>query len=105
MPHVRFRTLYITPGMAAQADEIVDLPPDQAAYLVGSGNASYVDEPTIVEPHEPEPDDDDQVDDEPDSPSRSSSKRNWVAYAVSVGMDPADAEAFTRDELAERYLD
>jgi hypothetical protein len=36
-------------------------------------------------------------------PARSASKATWVDYAVSQGTAREDAEAATRDELAERY--
>lgn len=39
-------------------------------------------------------------------PNKSASKADWVAYATSDegGMAQAEAEAMTRDELAEKYL-
>ncbi|MFE7029453.1 hypothetical protein ACFU9Y_04020 [Streptomyces sp. NPDC057621] len=40
-----------------------------------------------------------------DRPSKSASKKDWVAYAVSQGADEAEAESKTRDELAEAYGD
>lgn len=36
-------------------------------------------------------------------PAKSASKATWVDYAVTQGMPREDAEAATRDELAERY--
>ncbi len=36
-------------------------------------------------------------------PARSASKADWVAYAVAQGADQADAEAKTRDQLAELF--
>lgn len=42
--------------------------------------------------------------DEPKTPTRGDSKATWKAYATSQGMPEADAEAMTRDQLAERYL-
>lgn len=36
-------------------------------------------------------------------PAKSASKDEWVAFAVSKGADPADAEASTKDELIETY--
>ncbi|HEX8631137.1 MAG TPA: hypothetical protein VF755_23510 [Catenuloplanes sp.] len=43
---------------------------------------------------------------EDDKPSRAASKADWKAYATSprVGMAEADAEALTRDQLAEKFL-
>ncbi len=38
-------------------------------------------------------------------PVKSASKADWKAYAVSQGMDEADAEKATRDELAATYAD
>jgi hypothetical protein len=38
-------------------------------------------------------------------PSKSASKKDWVAYLVSQGADEAEAESMTRDELAEAYGD
>jgi hypothetical protein len=45
-------------------------------------------------------------DDRPTMPSRSSSKADWVKHATSPagGMTDADANAKTRDELAEHFL-
>lgn len=40
----------------------------------------------------------------PAAPRRSASKRAWVAYAVDQGMAPSDAEALTRNQLADQYL-
>jgi len=37
------------------------------------------------------------------APARNASKVDWVDYAVVQGADRADAEALTRDELADRY--
>ena len=36
-------------------------------------------------------------------PSKSASKAEWVAYAVSQGVPEAEAEAATRDELVARF--
>lgn len=36
-------------------------------------------------------------------PAKSASKATWVDYATAQGMPREDAEAATRDELAERY--
>ncbi len=36
-------------------------------------------------------------------PNKSASKTDWVTYAVNCGMAQADAEALTRDQLAERF--
>ncbi|GAA1026836.1 hypothetical protein GCM10009557_05950 [Virgisporangium ochraceum] len=37
-------------------------------------------------------------------PTRSASKGDWVKHATAQGMTEADAEALTRDQLAERFL-
>jgi len=37
-------------------------------------------------------------------PTKSASKADWKAYAISQGMDDAEAESMTRDDLAELYL-
>lgn len=42
-----------------------------------------------------------EADDAP--PAKSANKPEWVAYAVSQGMDPAEAEAAKKDDLVERY--
>lgn len=53
-----------------------------------------------VEPESgPEPEQDD------DKPRKSASKAAWAAYAVAHGMDEAEAEALTRDQLVERFSD
>lgn len=38
-------------------------------------------------------------------PGKSASKAKWVEYAVSQGMDEADAEAATKDDLIAQYQD
>lgn len=38
-------------------------------------------------------------------PTRSASKADWKAYAISQGMDQAQADDMTRDDLAELYLE
>ena len=39
----------------------------------------------------------------PQPPARNASTAIWVAYAISAGMDPDEAEATSRDDLADRY--
>jgi hypothetical protein len=39
----------------------------------------------------------------PKLPNRTASKADWKAYAIASGMDEADVEKATRDELAELY--
>ncbi|WP_282204536.1 hypothetical protein [Kitasatospora fiedleri] len=36
-------------------------------------------------------------------PARSASKADWVAYATGAGLDRAEADAMTRDQLVERF--
>lgn len=55
--------------------------------------------PVAVSAEQPDPE---PVD--PLPPARSASKTDWVRYAVSQGMTDADADAMTRDQLAEAYL-
>lgn len=54
-----------------------------------------VDEPPAAE----------EENDEPKPPARSASKADWVAYAVTQGVDADEADKLTRDQLAERFLD
>lgn len=42
-------------------------------------------------------------DGEAGAPAKSASKADWKAYAISQGMSEDDAEASTRDKLAEQY--
>lgn len=46
---------------------------------------------------------------EPDAsdkpPARSASKADWLAYAITQGVDADEADKLTRDQLAERFLD
>ena len=44
-----------------------------------------------------------RVADEPPAPTRSASKAEWVAHAVSQGMDPEEAEASTKADLIAAY--
>lgn len=44
-------------------------------------------------------------DDRDKPPARSASKADWVAYAVTQGVDAEEADKLTRDQLAERFLD
>ena len=43
------------------------------------------------------------ADDTDKAPGKSASKATWVEYAVSQGMDATEAEALTRDDLAEKF--
>ncbi|MEU8950901.1 hypothetical protein [Streptomyces sp. NPDC048489] len=37
------------------------------------------------------------------APGRSASKAEWVAHAVALGLDQADAEQLTKEQLIEQY--
>lgn len=39
-----------------------------------------------------------------ETPNRAASKADWKAHAIKQGMPEAEAEAMTRDALAEKYL-
>jgi uncharacterized protein (DUF1800 family) len=45
------------------------------------------------------------VNDTLEMPSKNASKADWAAYAIAQGMDEADAEDMTRNELAEHFAD
>lgn len=38
-----------------------------------------------------------------EAPAKSANKPEWVAYAISQGADPDEAEAATKDQLVEIY--
>lgn len=42
-------------------------------------------------------------DDAPDPPKRTASQAEWAAYAISQGMDPAEAAGMKRDDLYKEY--
>ncbi|MFE7273037.1 hypothetical protein [Streptomyces sp. NPDC057623] len=67
--------------------------------------AALADDPAsgwrCVEP-DPEPEPEPTV---LERPAKSASKADWKAYAVQEGMDEAEADAATRDELAAKYAD
>jgi hypothetical protein len=42
--------------------------------------------------------------DKPSPPGRSASKETWKAFAMTLGMSEAEADALNRDQLAERFL-
>ncbi|KMS72301.1 hypothetical protein ACZ91_64860, partial [Streptomyces regensis] len=54
---------------------------------------------------EPDPEREPEQSAEVVRPARSASKADWVRYAVGSGMPEADAEAMTRDQLAEHYTE
>lgn len=66
-------------------------PPPGAVEAAGDGPLTHVTEPA--------------EDSETKAPGRSASKADWVAYAVAQGVDQAEAEASTRDALAERFTE
>ncbi|MEV6536728.1 hypothetical protein AB0M86_45470 [Streptomyces sp. NPDC051639] len=37
------------------------------------------------------------------APGRSASKAEWIAHAVALGLDQADAEQLTKEQLIEQY--
>lgn len=41
----------------------------------------------------------------PEAPARSAVKADWVAYAVALGADPAEAEGMTKADLIEAYAE
>lgn len=45
----------------------------------------------------------DAADESPRLPNRTASKADWKAHAIAAGVDEADAEKATRDELAELF--
>ncbi|NML50543.1 hypothetical protein HHL19_12820 [Streptomyces sp. R302] len=67
----------------------------------------YHDRPAADEqpdgPPPPSGDDNGNGPDNIERPARSASKVDWVAYAVALGAEQADAEQLTRDQLAEQY--
>lgn len=69
-----------------------DTHPSELAYC----RAKYVVEPYVAEEPEQE-----QIEDP--MPRKSASKADWLAYAVEHGVDPAEAEALTRDQLVELF--
>lgn len=79
---------------------------DEARYAAladdpGSGWRRVEDKPTPKKPKKAEPP---KEPEEPKAPAKSASKADWVAYAAAQGMEQADAEAMTRDDLAAKYL-
>lgn len=96
-----------------------------ALYLMGSGGAVFSYEDPLPEhirkqwekgdltqvdedgtPYEEQPweaDEDDEGEEPARRPNTSSSKAEWVAYAVSQGMPEDEAEAMTRAALIEQF--
>ncbi|MFD3929692.1 hypothetical protein [Streptomyces sp. NPDC058614] len=69
------------------------------AYFRSQGyGVEEIDETPAPEPSS-EPDDSDKP------PTRSASKADWLAYAITQGVDADEADKLTRDQLAERFLD
>lgn len=44
-----------------------------------------------------------EVPEGPTPPAKSASKADWVAYAVSQGLSPENADGATKDELIDRF--
>lgn len=63
-------------------------------HLLDVGLIAVFGESSVAEP-----------DDTEKAPGKSASKATWVEYAVSQGMDATEAEALTRDDLAEKFGD
>lgn len=60
-----------------------------------------VDAAPVPEPGEPDEEAAEEAGD--DRPAGNASKADWVAYAVTQGADPDEAEGLSRDELREQY--
>lgn len=79
--------------------EVIDLPNDEAVQLLNQGAAEPLGEddpetatakaPAIALPE--------------GAPKASVSKKDWVAFAIEKGVDAAEAESLTRDQLVERF--
>lgn len=75
--------------------------------FLASGKLTLVGgEATPAEP-EPAPADEEPANADPDQdlPVKSASKPEWMAYAVSQGIDPASADAMSKAELVALYSD
>ncbi|MFG2059670.1 hypothetical protein ACGFI9_37230 [Micromonospora sp. NPDC048930] len=68
-----------------------ELTPSALAYFQGAGYKVEAEEAP-------------QAEEGGKTPSRSASKADWLKHAVENGMTEADAEALTRDQLAEKFL-
>lgn len=74
---------------SARAEELETLAADPAtAWHVEESEPAPEPEPVVLE-----------------RPAKSASKADWKAYAIQEGMDEAEAEKATRDELAAKYAD
>lgn len=94
---ITMRCLYATPTRIVEQGATAQLDADTAAALVASKQAVYADKaPTPAPTPAPSA--------ELETPSRSASKRDWVAHAVREGLDESDADAMTRDQLAGMFL-
>jgi hypothetical protein len=72
----------------------------KTVYVDSNGKAGSIQFPLVLAGAVVTVDEDDTA---PAAPNRSATKGDWVSYAVSVGATEADAEAMTRDELADTY--
>ncbi len=72
-----------------------DTPPGWAAEQI-TNPAAWGDDP-VDQPDDAAP--------ESDTPNKSATKPEWVAYAVEQGMDLAEAENMTKDDLIEHFTE
>lgn len=71
-----------------------DVPADEVAALLRQGRISLVEEPAPA----PEAS-------EPKRPTKSGSKADWKAYAISRGLGEEEADKATRDDLAALFAE
>jgi hypothetical protein len=90
------RTVHVTDPETRRLVTLVagTVPPSEYADLITNEQA--------WEPEQVDEDVADAADDGP--PTKSASKADWKAYAIAQGMDEAEADDMTRDDLAELYL-
>lgn len=81
-------------GFITEAEQVGGL------QTVRRGDGSLPDDGTPPAPDATEVDD---VDGDGPIPPKSATKDVWVAYAVSKGMNPAEADAATKDDLIANY--
>jgi hypothetical protein len=106
----RYRVSTPVPGFSGEsagvvfAQGVAEVGEDQAAQLAYFRGAGYHVED--IEAETPAPDGRESAPKRVlpgDAPNRSASKADWLAYAVAKGVDAAEAEAATRDQLVERF--
>lgn len=82
---------------AKQADDEAE----PATEVVAAGTPTMVQsvtEPALLEPVEP-------VADEPVKPAGNASTEEWRAYAIAVGLDPAEVAEMSRNEIKAKFTD